>query len=142
MEVRECNFSAESPFYVFPRLLTLDFSTVQKQGFTQALPIELLIVPAVTGGLEPLKVNRNRQLRINDSCLLSEQSTYRGLVNEGQTCYMNTLFQSLFSIGAFRNAVLQCNPKEKSEALHALKRIFYQLQKPSTDGKMEPVRTH
>ena len=30
---------------------------------------------------------------------------FKGLMNEGQTCYLNSLFQTLFFIRAFRNAV-------------------------------------
>ena len=36
---------------------------------------------------------------------VSPQRTFRGLVNEGTTCYINSLIQTLFFITEFRNAV-------------------------------------
>ena len=40
-----------------------------------------------------------------------ETTQYRGLTNEGSTCYINSLLQTLFSIGAFRSSIyrLGCN---------------------------------
>ncbi|KAJ1900521.1 ubiquitin-specific protease ubp15 [Kickxella alabastrina] len=62
-----------------------------------------------------------------------------GLRNQGATCYMNSLLQSLYFTNEFRNAVYQIptedeDPK-KSVAL-ALQRVFYNLQVSS-----EPVDT-
>ncbi|KAJ2158993.1 ubiquitin-specific protease ubp15 [Coemansia sp. RSA 552] len=56
---------------------------------------------------------------------------YVGLRNQGATCYMNSLLQSLYFTNEFRNAVYQIptehdDPK-KSVAL-ALQRVFYSLQ--------------
>ena len=61
----------------------------------------------------------------------SKQMTgYVGLKNQGATCYMNSLLQSLFFTNYFRKAVFDIPTAEdepsKSVAL-ALQRVFYQL---------------
>ncbi|KAJ2775560.1 ubiquitin-specific protease ubp15 [Coemansia nantahalensis] len=62
-----------------------------------------------------------------------------GLRNQGATCYMNSLLQSLYFTNEFRNAVYQIpteqDDPERSVAL-ALQRVFYNLQVSA-----EPVDT-
>lgn len=65
---------------------------------------------------------------------------YVGLKNQGATCYMNSLFQSLYCTNFFRKAVYQIptdnDEPTKSVAL-ALQRMFYNLQFHTTSvGKM------
>jgi ubiquitin carboxyl-terminal hydrolase 7 len=54
-----------------------------------------------------------------------------GLQNQGATCYMNSLFQSLYFTNSFRKAVYQI-PTESDEPTKsialALQRVFYNLQ--------------
>jgi ubiquitin carboxyl-terminal hydrolase 7 len=54
-----------------------------------------------------------------------------GLKNQGATCYMNSLFQSLYCTNYFRKVVYQIPTENdeptKSVAL-ALQRVFYNLQ--------------
>ncbi|KAJ2741719.1 ubiquitin-specific protease ubp15 [Coemansia sp. BCRC 34301] len=56
---------------------------------------------------------------------------YVGLKNQGATCYMNSLLQSLYFTNEFRNAVYQipteADDPKKSVAL-ALQRVFHSLQ--------------
>ncbi|CAG8620867.1 1600_t:CDS:10 [Paraglomus brasilianum] len=64
-----------------------------------------------------------------------KETGYVGLKNQGATCYMNSLLQSLYCTNYFRKAVYQI-PTEtdeptKSVAL-ALQRVFYQLQTSDT----------
>ncbi|KAI7885334.1 cysteine proteinase [Lichtheimia hyalospora FSU 10163] len=60
-----------------------------------------------------------------------EQTGFVGLKNQGATCYMNSLFQSLYCTNAFRKAVYQIptehdNPTD-SIAL-SMQRLFHKLQ--------------
>lgn len=43
---------------------------------------------------------------------------------------MNCLFQTLFSIKAFRQAVFDCQNNNECKIINALQRIFYRLQQP------------
>ncbi|GAB7335534.1 hypothetical protein MBLNU13_g07876t1 [Cladosporium sp. NU13] len=56
-----------------------------------------------------------------------------GLRNQGATCYLNSLLQSLYLTGAFRKAVYQIpteNEEDKADSAsaYALQRLFYRLQ--------------
>lgn len=56
-----------------------------------------------------------------------------GLRNQGATCYLNSLLQSLYLTGAFRKAVYQIpteNDEDKADSAsaYALQRLFYRLQ--------------
>ncbi|KJY02284.1 ubiquitin carboxyl-terminal hydrolase like protein [Zymoseptoria brevis] len=60
-----------------------------------------------------------------------------GLRNQGATCYLNSLLQSLYLTGAFRKAVYQiptATPAEKeaSNSAYKLQRLFYRLQSDQT----------
>ena len=57
------------------------------------------------------RVSRNfyQDLEIGD-----EMTAYRGLVNEGSTCYINSLLQTLYTIGLFRSSIYRLEtPKEE-----------------------------
>ncbi|RDL40906.1 Cysteine proteinase [Venustampulla echinocandica] len=60
-----------------------------------------------------------------------KETGYVGLKNQGATCYLNSLIQSLYFTNAFRKAVYQI-PTQDEETLqnsaYALQRLFYQLQ--------------
>lgn len=56
-----------------------------------------------------------------------------GLKNQGATCYLNSLLQSLYLTGAFRKAVYQiptgtAQERDASTSAYALQRLFYKLQ--------------
>ncbi|KAK8184646.1 hypothetical protein BC567DRAFT_218869 [Phyllosticta citribraziliensis] len=55
-----------------------------------------------------------------------------GLKNQGATCYLNSLLQSLYFTNAFRQAVYQIpteeDPDRTTNSAYALQRLFYQLQ--------------
>ncbi|KAI7870464.1 hypothetical protein BDF14DRAFT_1774466 [Spinellus fusiger] len=60
-----------------------------------------------------------------------KETGYVGIKNQGATCYMNSLLQSLYCTNAFRKSVYQI-PTEKEEPTKsvalALQRCFYNLQ--------------
>lgn len=60
-----------------------------------------------------------------------KETGYVGLRNQGATCYLNSLLQSLYFTNAFRKAIYEI-PTDDEESLHnsayALQRLFYQLQ--------------
>ncbi|KAJ2612663.1 ubiquitin-specific protease ubp15 [Coemansia sp. RSA 1365] len=60
-----------------------------------------------------------------------KQTGYVGMRNQGATCYMNSLLQSLYFTNEFRNAVYQIpteNDDPKKSVALALQRVFYNLQ--------------
>lgn len=59
-----------------------------------------------------------------------ERTGYVGLINEGTTCYLNSLLQTFFFLTDFRHAVYQMafESDEKDELPLALQRLFYCLQ--------------
>ncbi|TFB05011.1 Ubiquitin carboxyl-terminal hydrolase 21 [Trichoderma ghanense] len=60
-----------------------------------------------------------------------KETGYVGLKNQGATCYLNSLLQSLYFTNAFRKAIYEI-PTENDETMqnsaYALQRLFYQLQ--------------
>ncbi|KAL2062656.1 hypothetical protein VTL71DRAFT_5728 [Oculimacula yallundae] len=60
-----------------------------------------------------------------------KETGFVGLKNQGATCYLNSLIQSLYFTNAFRKAVYQI-PTQNEETLqnsaYTLQRLFYQLQ--------------
>lgn len=67
-------------------------------------------------------------------------TSYIGLRNEGGTCYMNALFQSLFAIDEFRRIIFNA-PVDVNDINHSfvfdLQFIFYLMQ----SHKMSDIRT-
>lgn len=60
-----------------------------------------------------------------------EMTGHVGLYNQGATCYMNSLFQSLFFTNIYRKSVYQIpteNDAPESSLVYALQRLFYNLQ--------------
>ncbi|CAM1508456.1 Fc.00g053040.m01.CDS01 [Cosmosporella sp. VM-42] len=60
-----------------------------------------------------------------------KETGYVGLKNQGATCYLNSLLQSLYFTNAFRKAIYEI-PTENEESMqnsaYTLQRLFYQLQ--------------
>jgi len=54
-----------------------------------------------------------------------EVTGYTGLVNQGATCYLNSLLQSLYFTSAFRNAVYEI--PDSNGVTGGLQRLFYKL---------------
>ncbi|TPX10919.1 uncharacterized protein E0L32_008125 [Thyridium curvatum] len=64
-----------------------------------------------------------------------KETGYVGLKNQGATCYLNSLLQSLYFTNAFRKAIYQI-PTAEDESMnnsaYTLQRLFYQLQTSNT----------
>jgi ubiquitin carboxyl-terminal hydrolase 7 len=64
-----------------------------------------------------------------------KETGYVGLKNQGATCYLNSLLQSLYFTNAFRKAIYAI-PTEQEESMnnsaYTLQRLFYQLQTSNT----------
>jgi ubiquitin carboxyl-terminal hydrolase 7 len=60
-----------------------------------------------------------------------KETNYVGLKNQGATCYLNSLLQSLYFTNAFRQAVYEiptANDESMKNSAYTLQRLFYQLQ--------------
>lgn len=63
-----------------------------------------------------------------------KETGYVGLKNQGATCYLNSLLQSLYFTNAFRKAIYQIPTQQEesmSNSAYTLQRLFYQLQTSS-----------
>eukprot|EP00762_Andalucia_godoyi_P005775 ANDGO_06901.mRNA.1 Ubiquitin carboxyl-terminal hydrolase 12 len=111
----------------------IGFEELKKGGFIRN---DTLVVET-TVEVEPVRTPSSTAVVLADKngstpVQVSEEPRYVGLKNQGATCYMNSLLQTLFHLPDFRRAVYRMptlkedNP-EKSVAL-ALQRVFYQLQ--------------
>ncbi|KAM7208755.1 hypothetical protein V8F20_000918 [Naviculisporaceae sp. PSN 640] len=64
-----------------------------------------------------------------------KETGYVGLKNQGATCYLNSLLQSLYFTNAFRKAIYQIpteNQERMDNSAYTLQRLFYQLQTSDT----------
>ncbi|VUC34971.1 unnamed protein product [Clonostachys rosea] len=60
-----------------------------------------------------------------------KETGYVGLKNQGATCYLNSLLQSLYFTNAFRQAIYEIpteGDQNKQNSAYTLQRLFYQLQ--------------
>ncbi|KAK0727330.1 hypothetical protein B0T26DRAFT_637316 [Lasiosphaeria miniovina] len=64
------------------------------------------------------------------------ETGFVGLKNQGATCYLNSLLQSLYFTNAFRKAIYQIPTQLQEESMnnsaYTLQRLFYQLQTSNT----------
>ena len=85
--------------------------------------------------MDELNINNNsKTTQQNDTNIQIqiENDIYNGIYNEGATCYMNSILQTLFSISPFKRAIFQI-PTENDEynsddsVALSLQRLFYDL---------------
>ncbi|SAM09673.1 hypothetical protein [Absidia glauca] len=122
-------FSTDEVDWGFTRfydIKDLDKSNQQKKGpflvnQQTVLSVYIRVVKDNTGVLWHNLINYDSK----------KETGYVGIKNQGATCYMNSLLQSLYCTNLFRKAVYQIptvyEDPTKSVAL-ALQRLFYQLQ--------------
>ncbi|KAF6836255.1 Ubiquitin carboxyl-terminal hydrolase 21 [Colletotrichum plurivorum] len=119
-------------------------------GFTRFIELRKMFNLPWEGGKRPLCENESANitayLRVvedetgvlwhNFNVYDSKKETgYVGLRNQGATCYLNSLLQSLYFTNAFRKVRLQAiyeiptqHDDSMSNSAYALQRLFYQLQ--------------
>ncbi|KAI9885549.1 MAG: hypothetical protein M1823_002648 [Watsoniomyces obsoletus] len=115
-------------------------------GFTRFAELRKLFAPRWEGKSRPLvenhAVNITAYMRIfkDPTGVLwhnfinydsKKETGYVGLRNQGATCYLNSLLQSLYFTNAFRKAVYQVptqNEPSLSNSAYTLQRLFYLIQ--------------
>lgn len=106
------NFTDDSAVFTIPRFFTVKPELAIRLGHDKLLTIGLFLRTEVFVDQEhnelavqnsQLALTRSQSRRRNKA----SQNRYNGLVNEGTTCYLNSLMQTLFIIRAFRRAVYQ-----------------------------------
>lgn len=112
-------------------------------GFTNYMPLDELLDPSkgfIVNDTVKFKVDiivNSPQEALYDS---RKETGFVGLKNQGATCYMNSLLQSLYNVNQFRKAVYHMPTAEDADPETsmplALQSVFYKLQ--FTDG---PVST-
>ncbi|KAI8343131.1 hypothetical protein BC941DRAFT_410498 [Chlamydoabsidia padenii] len=115
-------------------------------GFTRFFDVKLLPQQQAKDGKGPFLVNNQTTISVFVRLIKDEtgvlwhnfinydskkETGYVGMKNQGATCYMNSLLQSLYCTNLFRKAVYQI-PTENDEPTNsvalALQRCFYNLQ--------------
>jgi len=65
--------------------------------------------------------------------LVPTKTKPRGIINNGTSCYFNSLMQCLFDLHDFRKAILQLNSELKIEELELLKNFFIEMVNKSIE---------
>eukprot|EP00347_Sterkiella_histriomuscorum_P012213 403369461 len=131
-------FDNQTRQFVIQRFYNSKRDNRQKLRLDQMFNIGVLIEPLPYVELEENNVLSQTQSKRKQSLRNRQKHEYNGLINEGTTCYLNSLIQTLFIIKAFRRAVylMPTNIDDYKSIPFCLQRIFYNLQ----TGR-EPVRT-
>lgn len=122
----QIDLNTHTPDYGFPSLLSLEKINDPESGF---LVDDTLMIEAE---LVVQRVWTDRALSYSNWSANSRKDLgYVGLRNQGATCYLNSLMQGLFHIGAFRRAVYMMNTEKDDVAKSiplALQRLFFRMQ--------------
>ena len=131
--------TAEQLSHQYVRFISFAHSNAIANQFTQCLTVEVVMTPKVfhQSDFEAYTTNlhRRQQQRVSRNFLMDmevgdDTTPYRGLINEGSTCYINSLLQTLYSMGQFRAAIYRLKPgdSQSGKTVRCLQRIFYNLQ--------------
>lgn len=134
----EAFFTEEEPHFNYGEIIGFKEQNFRKFLYHKSLPIMISIVPRLFRESDYLDyLNKSSKKAKKMRLLYDENQTneFTGIINEGNTCYMNSLLQTLYSLNYFRQAIYQLDVG-KSEIILSLQRIFYNLQTSS-----EPVKT-
>ena len=120
-------FTPENDSLTVEKFINLKEELVNKLKLNQLLCIQVLIKPLVY--FEPEPANGLSQSNKKGYKYRAKQEKYMGLINEGTTCYMNSLLQTYFMIKAFRRAVfdMPTDINDYKSIPFCLQRIFYNL---------------
>ena len=76
---------------------------------------------------------------------IEPEEQYSGLKNQGATCYMNSVLQSLFHIPLFRKTVYEIPTENENDKVHSiplnLQAIFFNMQNSSMCNPMPSITT-
>jgi len=105
------NFTNDQPYHIVTSFGELGEARVRSNDLKTLLTIEV-------------------EFRRHVNYLKCERRPYAGLVNEGTTCYLNSVMQALFMMQPFRRAAyeLQVDPSETKDVKLCIQRLFYSLQ--------------
>ncbi|CAI9095954.1 OLC1v1032001C1 [Oldenlandia corymbosa var. corymbosa] len=109
-------FNQHNTDWGFPHIIPLSELHDPEKGF---LVNDTLLIEAV------VSVRKSEDFWGYDS---KKETGFVGLKNQGATCYMNSLLQTLFHIPFFRKAVYHMPATESGSIALALLRLFYKLQ--------------
>ena len=69
---------------------------------------------------------------------VSPKNNYVGLVNQGATCYMNSLLQALFHLTVFREGIFTL-PRDEDRVVSALQQLFYRMEESTLPVSTEAL---
>ncbi|CDW77585.1 ubiquitin carboxyl-terminal hydrolase 12-like [Stylonychia lemnae] len=134
-------FTQDNNKYTIYKFFHSKIENRYRAGFNRLLNFGIYLesVPYIEDEpIQPSQSNHASRRKSSQGKNYQQQKVYNGLINEGTTCYLNSLIQTLYIIRAFRKAVyhMPTNIEDFKSIPFCLQRIFYNLQ----TGK-EAVRT-
>ena len=110
------------------------------QGFSERIAFQLTLIPSrlTQDDDELIKASKRHMIKQRRYVNRHDEiptDLLTGLVNEGTTCYLNSMLQTLFHLKCFRSMIFQMCGSD-NQVIYGLQRIFYNLQ-----TQKEAVRT-
>ena len=120
-----CDFHSRDPCRGWSSLVSFDsIEDLEAKGFLLPSP----------SGPKSLVVARSQVCfdgSVSHGGTRSKASPYRGLENQGATCYLNGLLQSMFHLGKLRDIIYSVDPDMQTDepnVLSALQQVFFDLE--------------
>ena len=101
------------------------------QGFHERIALQVVLIPSrlTQGDDEMIRASRRHLLKQRRYVNRHDEiptDQYTGLVNEGTTCYLNSMLQTLFHLKYFRSMIFQMDGSD-NQVIYGIQRIFYNL---------------
>ena len=96
------------------------------------IPNDILNSVKNQNSLEKWKVLIELSIEKTNRTLIESNPMFCGLINEGTTCYMNSLLQLLFMIKYFKKAIFNMKIKKNSyqtSKIYSIQKLFYEMMK-------------